>query len=188
MKKIWIILLLNLFAFGAMAQTEKGTKLLGVRTTLGMGQSDGLMGLAFNRSTLELADGSELEDRMTSFFISSKGGYFFADGFAAGLEVAISTSSGTTETDGIELESNFSFLGVGPFARYYFPSGKLLPFAEINSLFGTRSQETLGSGLIADTKFSVANFGWGFGLAFLLGERSSLDLMASYFRVRQLQD
>lgn len=180
MKKIWILLLLNLFAFGAMCQTEKGTKLLGVGTTLGMGQSDGLMGLAFNRSTLELPDGSELEDRMTSFFISSKGGYFLADRFAAGLEVAISTSSGTTETDGVDLESNLSFLGLGPFARYYFPSGKLLPFAEINTLFGTRSQETSGSGQETETQFSVTNIGGGLGLAFLLGERSSLDLTASY--------
>lgn len=180
MKKIWILLFLNLFAQGAMAQTEKGKLLVSAGTTLGLGQSDGLMGLAFNRSTLELADGSELEDRTSSFFISSKGGYFITDRFATGLELALSTSSGSTETGGVELESNSSFFGVGPFARYYFSSKKILPFAEINTLFGTRSQETSGSGLETDTKFSVANFGGGLGLAFLLGERSSLDLMASY--------
>ena len=180
MRKIWIVLFLSVFSSLVMAQTEKGTVFVGVGTSLGLGQSDGLMGLVFNSSTLELADGTELEDRLTSFFISSKGGYFFADRLAAGLELAVSTSSGTTKTDGVDLESNFSFLGIGPFARYYLPSGKLLPFAEINSLFGTRSQETSGSGIQVDTNFSVANFGGGLGLAFLLGERSSLDLVASY--------
>ena len=98
MKNIWILLFLNLFAIGAMAQTEKGKLFFSAGTSLGIGQSDGLMGLAFNRSTLELADGSELEDRTSSFFISSKGGYFITDRFATGLELALSTSSGSTET------------------------------------------------------------------------------------------
>jgi hypothetical protein len=93
-----------------MAQTEKGKLFISAGTTLGIGQSDGLMGMAFNRSTLELADGSELEDRTNSFFLATKGGYFIADGFVAGLELALSTSSGSTETDGVELESSSSFL------------------------------------------------------------------------------
>lgn len=180
MKKIWILLFLNLFAGGAMAQTEKGKLFISAGTTLGIGQSDGLMGIAFNRSTLELADGSELEDRTNSFFIATKGGFFIADGFVAGLELALSTSSGSTETDGVELESSSSFFGAGPFVRYYLSSKKILPFAEISTLFGSRSQETSGSGLETDTKFGVSNVGGGLGLAFLLGERSSLDLMANY--------
>ncbi|RZS95686.1 outer membrane beta-barrel protein [Cecembia calidifontis] len=180
MKKILILIFFSTFSSWVMAQTEKGNILIGAGTTLGLGQSDGLMGLAFNSSTTELANGVELKNRMTSFFISSKGGYFIFDRFATGLELAISTSSGTTQTSGLELESNFSFLGAGPFVRYYFPSGKLLPFAEINSLFGARSEETSGSGIQEDSKFSVANVGGGLGLAFLLGTRSSLDLVASF--------
>lgn len=140
MKKIWILIFLSTFSSWVMAQTEKGNMLVGVGTTLGLGQSDGLMGLAFTSSELELADGTTVEDKLTSFFLSTKGGFFLVDRFAAGLELAVSSSSGTTETSGIKIESDFSFLGVGPFARYYFPSGKILPFAEVNSLFGSRKQ------------------------------------------------
>lgn len=140
MKKTWMILIFVGFTSLAMAQTEKGNVMVGIGTTLGLGEGDGLMGLAFTSSELELADGSTVEDKLTSFFLSTKGGFFLVDRFAAGLELAVSTSSGTTEFSGIKIKSNFSFLGAGPFARYYFSSGKILPFAEVNSLLVPESR------------------------------------------------
>jgi len=55
-----------------------------------------------------------------------------------------------------------------------------MPFAEVNTLFGSRNENSQGAGIESESKFSVANIGAGVGIAIFLGDRSALDLGASY--------
>lgn len=162
------------------AQTEKGNYLLGFGTAIGIGENEGLMGLAFSSSTIKDGNATVSETKLTSLFITTKAGYFVADNLATGLDLAGSFSSGSSSVASFDLESQNSFIGIGPIVRYYIPTGKLLPFAEINSLFGNRKQSVTGQGVDTENKYTVSNFGGGLGLAFLLGEKSSLDLGLNY--------
>lgn len=162
------------------AQTEKGKYLFGFGTAIGIGENEGLMGLAFSNSTIKDGNATLSETKLTSLFITAKTGYFVADNLATGLDLAGSFSSGSSSVASFDVESQNSFIGIGPFVRYYFPTGKILPFAEVNTLFGNRKQSTTGQGVDIENKYAVSNFGGGLGLAFLLGEKSSLDLGLNY--------
>jgi hypothetical protein len=180
MKKILLIGLLCFISVIAAAQTGKSEFLVGMGTSLGLGQNDGLMGIAFTNSKTEIAGSGSVEERQTSLFLSVRGGYFIANGLVTGLELVTSTSTGTTKSAGLELDSQSSFFGAGPWVRYYFSSQKIIPFAEFNSLFGSRGQTTEGSGIDSDLNYTVSNLGGGLGIVFLLGEKSSLDLSLTY--------
>lgn len=174
-KGILLILFMALLVTGH-AQTEKGNYLLGFGTAIGIGENEGLMGLAFSNSTIKDGNATVSETKLTSLFITTKTGYFVADNLATGLDLAGSFSSGSSSVASFDLESQNSFIGIGPFVRYYFPTGKILPFAEVNTIFGNRKQSTTGQGVDVENKYAVSNFGGGLGLAFLIGEKSSLDL------------
>lgn len=180
MKKGILLMLFMALLVTVQAQTEKGNYLLGFGTAIGIGENEGLMGLAFSNSTIKDGNATVSETKLTSLFITTKAGYFVADNLAAGLDLAGSFSSGSSSVASFDLESQNSFIGIGPFVRYYFPTGKILPFAEVNTIFGNRNQSTAGQGVDIENKYAVSNFGGGLGLAFLLGEKSSLDLGLNY--------
>lgn len=76
-------------------------------------------------------------------------------------------------------EAKNSLFGAGPFVRYYVPKGKILPIAEVNSIFGNQRTRTDFVGENASNT-AVNSLGGGLGLALLLGERSSFDLLLNY--------
>jgi hypothetical protein len=180
MKKGIIVMMLMLSGLTGFAQTEKGNFLLSAGTSIGVGDSEGLMGLAFTNSKVEFDDGNISETKLTNFYVSTKAGFFLIDNLAIGLDLATSLSSGSTDVLTINLETKTNFFGVGPFLRYYLGNGKIMPFAEVNTLFGSRNENSQGAGTDSESKFSVANIGAGVGIAIFLGDRSALDLGASY--------
>jgi len=180
MKKGIIVMMLILSGLTGFAQTEKGNFLLSAGTSIGVGDSEGLMGLAFTNSKIKSDDGSTSEIKLTNFYVSTKAGFFLIDNLAGGLDLAMSFSSGSTDVAGLNFESNTNFFGVGPFLRYYLGNGKIIPFAEVNTLFGSRNENSQGAGTDSESKFSVANIGAGLGIAIFLGGRSALDLVTSY--------
>ncbi|PRY87606.1 outer membrane beta-barrel protein [Mongoliibacter ruber] len=181
MKKAVLVILGLLCGFSLAAQTEKGKFLVGAGTTLGISDGSYLMSTAFTSSTFEFEDGTTITNRQTSFIFSPKAGYFFFDHFAAGIDFAIShTNSTNTTTSDFNIDSKINSFGAGPFVRYYIPKGKILPFAELSSLFGTRNQKAEVFGADSETRYSVSSIGGGLGVAILLGEKSSVDLVASY--------
>lgn len=180
MKKGLLLMVLMSLALTGHAQTDKGNNFLGFGTAIGVGENEGLMGLAFSRSKIKDGNTTVSETKLTSLFITTKAGYFIADNLAAGLDLAGSFSSGSTDVASLNLESQNSFIGIGPFVRYYFPTGRIFPFAEVNTLFGNSNQSITGQGVDVENKYAVSNFGGGLGLAFFLGEKSSLDLGLNY--------
>jgi hypothetical protein len=95
----------------------------------------GMMDLSFSSSTREFADGSSIESNSYNVYFAPKVGYFFTDNLAAGLDLAFGWGKANIPIADFTIEANNSVFGAGPFVRYYFPTGKILPFAEVNSNF-----------------------------------------------------
>jgi hypothetical protein len=184
MKKGILLIILMALLMKSQAQTEKGNLLLGFGTSFGVGQSDGVMGLSFTREKIIDDNATVGESSITRIFGTSKVGYFISDNLATGLDLAFSFNSGKSSDDLNQINSRARFFGVGPFVRYYVPRGKILPFIEANTLFGNRNSRGTFQDTNFETNSSVANFGGGLGLAFLLGEKSSLDLGLNYNSTR----
>ncbi|MGY6743993.1 MAG: outer membrane beta-barrel protein [Cecembia sp.] len=181
MKTLKILGITFLIVFSTHAQTEKGRFLVGAGTNLGISESSGMMNLSFSRQKTFINDNLSGQTNSNNIFIAPKAGYFIVDNLVAGLDMALGWGKGTTSLDGASQNSdlNTSLFGIGPFVRYYFSSGKVLPFAEVNTLFGSRNIEFTGA-FASENQQTFTNIGGGVGLAFLLGNRSSIDLVLNY--------
>jgi hypothetical protein len=179
MKIFRILCFVYLISFSALSQTEKGRMLLGAGTHIGFSNGTGMMDLSFSSSTREFADGSSIESNSYNVYFAPKVGYFFTDNLAAGLDLAFGWGKANIPIADFTIEANNSVFGAGPFVRYYFPKGKILPFAEVNSNFGNQRTR---SNIVGDNESNagITSFGGGLGLALLLGERSSFDLLLNY--------
>ncbi len=192
MKKLNLLIVLMLtIGFGMLqAQTNKGTVLLGVSSTLSLaGTGSDLMNIGISSVKYKSDADGYVEpdpDKMTSFNFLPKAGYFIADNLVLGLDLNIAISS---EKDG---EDNDKFkrtmISAGPFIRYYIPSTKVLPFIEINSSFGSikNKYEYYDNSFWDDEEYktSINSFGGGIGFAAPLGERVTFDVLAGYNSIR----
>ncbi|HSI74863.1 MAG TPA: hypothetical protein VK957_03160 [Lunatimonas sp.] len=186
MKKINIVtVLLLLINLGFVnAQTDKGRMLLGASSDLGLSGA-GLVDIGYSSTKLKLDGASYVEDnssKITNISLLPKFGYFVADNLALGLDVAFATArlkGGNSNT-----ESNSRLLSTGPFIRYYIPTAKVLPFVEVNSSFGRRTNTTkyVDNPNLQDniTKTNIRSFGGGIGLAVPLGEKVAFDILAGF--------
>jgi len=143
-KTVFLIFSAILNAGWLQAQTEKGHFITGAATSLSLGTSSAnIMGLSFSNSTIKSDASGFVEpasDKLTSININPRIGYFLANQFAVGLDISLAymnQKSGTSSD-----ESSQSLFSTGPFVRYYFTQGAVLPFGEINSGF-----DSLKSGL-----------------------------------------
>ncbi|TVP46244.1 MAG: hypothetical protein EA341_13980 [Mongoliibacter sp.] len=175
-KTICFFLLISVSVYG---QTEKGRMLLGAGTHIGFSNGIGMMDMYFSNSTREFADGSSEKSSSYNIFFAPKVGYFLTNNLAAGVDLALGWGSREIFLNAFAFEAKNSLFGAGPFVRYYVPKGKILPFAEVNSIFGNQRTRTDFVGeSVSNT--SVTSLGGGLGLALLLGERSSFDLLLNY--------
>lgn len=194
MKKINVVtvflLLINLGFVNA--QTDKGRMLLGASSDLGLAGSE-LVDIGYSSTKLKLDGASYVEDnssKITNISLLPKFGYFVADNLAFGLDVAFATAKlkgGNSNT-----ASNSRLLSTGPFVRYYIPTSKVLPFVEVNSSFGRRTNTTIfvdNSNLQDNiTKTNIRSFGGGIGLAVPLGEKVAFDILAGFNSLRVINE
>jgi hypothetical protein len=155
MKKVILSLaILTIAALSANAQTAQGTWLLG--------------GAAAFSSDSHSFPG-EPTTTTSTFAIAPNIGYFFADNFAAGANIAFGSVSET----GAPSSSTFA---IGPFARYYF-----LPIGDNAKLFGDAGIE-FGSTSPGGGAPSVSSTQWHIkaGPAFFLNEHTALEVTIGY--------
>ncbi|MCH7406570.1 outer membrane beta-barrel protein [Belliella aquatica] len=190
MKKLFLVIAFLSLGFISNAQTEKGKFLLGAGTSFSVGESNGYMSLGSSSSTIVLSDGTTIRTKNSSVNFAPKVGYFFIDNFAAGLDFAAFFSKGENDQIGNTSKNKTNQFAIGPFARYYFSGKKIKPFLEVNSLFGVRNQESEVGATTIGYKYSITNVGGGLGMAILIGERSALDILASYnsFTINENED
>jgi hypothetical protein len=101
--------------------------------------------------------------------ISPMAGYFFADNFAAGANLLIDYQK--------DFDVKTTALGIGPFARYYFPGNATLrPLVHANFNFSTNKiKSPTGSNTFTGTEYFL-----GGGAAAFLNRNVALEALAGY--------
>lgn len=169
------------------AQTNKGKFLLGVssRTRIGLfdlnNSAPDVMSLGYSTFTSK-SDASGYDepesDKLISLNFLPKVGYFVIDNLAIGLDINLAFMN--YKFGGSNNEWKTTLYAAGPFARYYFPVGKVYPFVEAGATIGSGIQK---SSIDSDTetyKSSVFAYGGGAGLAIPLGDKVTFDFLAGY--------
>ena len=162
----------------AQTQLEKGKIMMGVSSTLAVGGAydSNVMSLGFSKTKYKHEGTSEDEYSTFVYNILPKGGYFFMDNLAAGLEVIV---TGYTEKDAGDGDKySESTLGVGPFVRYYYPLDKIWPFAEAEALVGSCKEYYVSD----NEKSGMFMFGLSVGAAVPVGDLVTFDAMIGYLR------
>ena len=166
------------------AQTTKGSILLGASSTLNLanGETDtDIMGIGF--STVKYKSDAQGynepdPDKINSFNLSPKVGYFIIDNLALGLDFSYALSKRTNGAT--EVKNTAQLFSVGPFIRYYYPTPRVLPFAELYGAFGTLKntfESNVGDNV---TKSGVTTLGVGAGIAVPLSEKFTFDVSLGY--------
>ncbi|WP_158860231.1 outer membrane beta-barrel protein [Lunatibacter salilacus] len=186
MKKINVLIVFQfLICIGLVnAQTDKGRMLLGASSDLGL-TGAGLLDIGYSSTKSKLDGASYVEDnssKITNISLLPKIGYFVADNLALGLDFTFASAKAK---GGISnSESTSRLLSTGPFARYYIPTAKVLPFVEVNSSFGRRTNTVKykDDPNLEDynAKTNISSFGGGIGLAVPLGEKVAFDILAGF--------
>jgi hypothetical protein len=116
--------------------------------------------------------------KITSLNLMPKVGFFVIDNLALGLDINLATT--TSKSGGSDDKSTLSLLSAGPFVRYYIPSGSVFPFLEVGGSLGTVTSKNDYNGSESKSKSSANTYWAGAGLAFPVGERVTIDLLAGY--------
>ncbi len=184
MKKLTLATLLLLaISFGLLkAQTTKGNILLGASTVFNIGGNNSdITGFGFSsiKHKSNAQNYNEPDpDKLTGFNLSPKVGYFVIDNLALGLNLDyfwVRSKNGR-----IDSKNTTVVFGAGPFIRYYLPTSKVLPYAELTGGFGTM-KETYESDAYDDvTKSSISSLGIGVGVAAPLSDKFTLDVLLGY--------
>jgi hypothetical protein len=160
------------------AQISKGTWLVGVSTSLSyLNFGSDIMSLGF--TTIKSNNSSGDPVKYTTLNFLPKAGYFVAPNLVIGLNNCISVSH---EKSG-EYKYSTTYLGTGPFARYYLNGTRVMPFFEASTLLGLVIDKSEGSGYSNSSKMGVTGLGAGAGLAVKLGEKVTFDIFAGYNRL-----
>ncbi|HPT21123.1 MAG TPA: outer membrane beta-barrel protein [Bacteroidales bacterium] len=167
------------------AQFSKGNFLLGVSSSSNIynlyssysGGSSNLMHLGFSTMKSKSDNGDGDSEKIRTFNISPRSGYFVADNLAVGLDLNVSFMSYGSGDD----KETTTVLGFGPFARYYKPLDKCAPFVELGGSVGSlRNKYTSYLDNEETDKEAIWSYTVGLGLSVPLGEMIKFDMMAGY--------
>ena len=159
------------------AQFEKGRILFGLSTSsnnlysMYSGGSANFLQLGFTTLNTK-SDVSNSSEKIRTFNLSPRVGYFIAKNLAAGLDINYSFMSMGTGSN----KETITLWGIGPFIRYYLPLKKIAPFAEVEGSFGSAGDNYSGG----NEKSSISSFFGGIGLAVPVGDKFAFDLMGGY--------
>jgi outer membrane protein len=164
MKKTIFTLLVTLASFGAFAQFEQGTMLVG-----------GEFGVGFSTSKTKFDGRTDTNGKSTDFTLNPNFGYFIIDNLAVGAELGVMLNSYKPEnTDGKSTETALTF---GPFVRYYFP---VKIFLQGSAGIGTSKTKDDYNGDVDEDKFSIFGSSLGAGYAIMLNDNVALEPMVGY--------
>lgn len=176
------ILLFLVCLGGLKAQTSKGNIMLGVSTVFNIkGNNSDVTGFGYS-SIKHKSDAQNYNepdaDKISGFNFSPKVGYFIVDNLALGLNIDYFWHR--EKRGQADNKNTVVTFGAGPFIRYYYPTSKVLPFAELNAGIGT-IRDTYESDVYDNvTKSSVTSLGIGAGIAAPLSDKFTLDVLVGY--------
>ncbi|RXK58340.1 hypothetical protein ESA94_17000 [Lacibacter luteus] len=169
MKKLLTLVAFVMLITSANAQTEKGTKLVGVGLgSISFTSSDSKTTYS-NTPTIYNSEGNSF-----SISVNPNIAWFVQDNLAIGSYVSLSfyksksTSSNTSSSTTSESNSTQPSFYIGPWARYYFGGSKKgMPFAQLNTqygIYGGKSKSKSSSGSSSETTTKPKG-DWNVGVA-----------------------
>jgi len=184
-RRVVSIFIFTLSATFLPGQTEKGRFLTSASSSLGLGEpGTDILNFGISHFTVKSDEPFYIEaesDRRTSLNLNPRIGYFVANRFAVGLDMTLaylSEESGNTSD-----AFSQTLFSLGPFLRYYFSDGTVLPFAEVYSGFGTTYSKTTFEdfpGLTLTDGSTVFLWGGAVGVGAPLGKKVSVDAALQY--------
>lgn len=165
-----LLLTLSVFSF-THAQTEKGKRLIGAKTQLGIGVSN---------HSVETADRHYLSQKNTSIVLTTFAGYFVKENLAIGGELLFSYTR--TKDYDYNSTSSKTTIAFAPFARYYFGAKKAKPFVQgavgIGSLRSNVEYDS-SSNAYEDSS-TIVTYSATAGVAFFVNDNTAFDLSLGY--------
>jgi len=186
MKKITIIIASIIFSAcytTLTAQANKGKFMLGELSYIEFAGNGVLGSTNLGYTTFQIkSDGDsndDSKDKMFSVNIVPRVGYFVIDNLVVGLDVFLAIDS--HKAMDFDYKSSSTFFAVGPFVRYYVPTKKVLPFAEVNYSMGSRKSKSEYDGNESySSNNAIKLYGAGLGLAVPIGDKVTFDALAGY--------
>lgn len=184
-KGLFLVSGLCLFSISVLnAQFSKGQTLLGLTSSSNLynlysdysGGTSNLIHLGFSTMKYKSNSGNGDSEKIRTFNLSPRAGYFIIDNLAVGLDVNLSFLSYGSGDD----KESTTALGIGPFVRYYKPLDKCSPFVEVGGSIGTLRNKYTYLNQDETNKASVTSVMVGAGLAVPLGDVVNFDIMAGY--------
>jgi hypothetical protein len=183
MKTKTAILALTLIFLGTgllSAQTGKGKFLIGESINISFGGTSLLTTMNLGWGTYKVKSDND-DDRTSKRFslnLSPKFGYFVANNLAVGIDFGIVTSK--YESGDGDYKQSYNQFTAGPFLRYYVPTEKVLPYAEVSYGIGSSKHKTDNIDVEHETKYFNQQYGFGIGLGVPLGEKVTFDSQIGY--------
>ena len=174
MKQFFLLIAIITISSSVRAQLNKGQWLLG-------GDA------GFTSMNYKSGDAQEaLDEKIRSFSIYPRAGFFIADKLCIGLKVNISHSSDVynySDAPQINIGSDKSTTwGISPFVRYYFlpKAGKINLLADAGYGYVRVRDLSESNGNASTDKYSKGIFTIGAGPAFILNPHIALEILAEY--------
>lgn len=166
-KLIALVLVLCTTLPFANAQKEKGTVFLGTTTSITGNYYDMIYGTN-NSSGITFIKSKDSDEKYTVINFAPKIGYFIEKNFVLGANIKFWNEGQNV--------LHATHILAGPFARYYILSGKVVPFLEAETLFGS-IRYTWDSTSYNDDKKNLSMISISAGLAIFLNDHINIDIL-----------
>jgi outer membrane protein len=181
-KLIMLVTALSFFSLTVLeGQINQGRMLIGVATSINyMSFGSDLMNLGFTTVKQKSNAPGYVEpdaEKTTTINLLPRVGYFIIDNLVVGLDLSVSSYTAKYSSDS---KSTMTYLGVGPFVRYYIPGTSVMPFFEIGGLFGSLNEKYTSASYSDSYKYGMMSIGGGAGISVKLCEKVAFDIMAGY--------
>jgi hypothetical protein len=181
MKKLFLFIpVICLLSFKpAKSQLEQGRVLVSFTSTIGLGDfGTNLMNIGWTTQNVKYnggGDGSTYSTYSINFL--PRVGYFVIDNLVIGADLLANIK--IRKSIDSDYKYTESTLAIGPFARYYFETGKIYPFVEANAGFGIY-KEKWSNGSEGEDKEGLFIYGFGAGIAKPIGKNVMIDALVGY--------
>ena len=185
MKRTWFfVLVLSLVPVSMLdAQTNQGQWVLGISSRFSLNPNEvgvtmpDMMTIGYSTIKFKSDDDESDATKFTCVNLQPKFGYFVIDNLAIGLDMQLGMSSLKSPDDD---KDNGTVIGAGPFVRYYFPAGKILPYIEGGATFGSMKTKYEYSGDTEEYTSGMNTWSVGAGITKSISEKAALDFMLGY--------
>jgi len=172
MKKTKIALtILLLSTLSLFSQTEKGKYLLGASSNIGA---------SFTKQKFKSNTTTQEYGNTNTFSLSPHIGYFVADNFAIGIELAMSFSNYKDKNNHSSSANNTYVFA--PFLKYYFSQNEFKPFLFAEYGIGTHHSKHDSPYYNYDGKNKLSVLAIGGGVSYFINTTIGLDLGVNYSR------